>query len=115
MVALLKMPRIEPEESWADRRMFERTPAQGVAQGHRLDHTLQARRNPRLTLNLRDLSLGGLSALANDPLEQGESVAVTFPQRGLNPGWNASGRVIRCRPSPCGYQVAIEFEPLLAA
>jgi hypothetical protein len=115
MVALLRMPRIDSGESWAERRMFERTSAEGVAQGHRLDHTVQARRNPRIAMNLRDLSLGGLAAVAKDPLERGESVAVTFPQRGLGPAINAIGRVIRCEPSPYGYQVAIEFEPLLAA
>ena len=115
MVALLKMPRIESASEGSDRRIFSRTPASGQAQGHRVDHTISARRNPRLSLDLRDLSLGGMAALTDSPVEQGERLAVAFPPRGLNPAWNASGRVVRCEPAAFGYRVAIEFEPLLAA
>jgi len=115
MVALLKMPDFVSDESGAERRMFDRTPASGRVQGHRMDHTISARRNPRLMFDLRDLSIGGMKAMADDPLENGEHVSVTFPRKGLVPAWNASGRVIRCMPSPVGYQIALEFEPLLAA
>jgi hypothetical protein len=115
MVALLKMPRIDSASEGSDRRMFSRTPAEGQAQGHRIDHTISARRNPRLSLNMQDLSLGGLAAVSDSPLEQGENLAVAFPRRGLQPAWNASGRVIRCEPTAFGYRIAIEFAPLLAA
>jgi hypothetical protein len=95
--------------------MFERTPASGTVQGHRTDHTISARRNPRLTLDLRDLSLGGVAGVADSPLERGEHIAVAFPRRGLAPGWTAAGRVLRCHPAAFGYRIAIEFDPLLAA
>jgi hypothetical protein len=117
MVAFLKMP----DSNWfmgntADnRRMFERKPAQGEATGHRIDHTISARQNPRLTLNLRDLSAGGLGALADRPLDEGEHLTVEIPRRGLVPGWDAVGRVVRCEASAMGYRVALEFESMMAA
>jgi PilZ domain-containing protein len=115
MVALLKMAQMGSEEGAAERRMFDRAPADGQAMGHRVDHTLSARQNPRLTLELRDLSLGGMAAVADFPLERGEHLSVVFPRRGLAPAWNALGRVVRCEETPFGYCVGIEFEPLLAA
>ena len=114
MVALMKLP-VETAESWADRRMFPRTEMTADVQGHRLDHSLQARQDPRLTLTLRDLSLGGLSAISDRPLSKGEHITVVFPRTGTNRGWDAFGRVIRCDPSALGYRVAMEFDPLPAA
>jgi hypothetical protein len=116
MVALIKIPRLvkfpdaTSEFSTDERRMFERTPAQGQVKGHRMDHTIPARQNPRLDMNLRDVSAGGLAAVAATPLQEGELVSV-----GLRQGWDACGRVIRCHPSPLGYEVAIEFDQRRAA
>jgi hypothetical protein len=115
MVALMKMPRIDSASEGSDRRMFPRTPAEGQARGHRVDHTVSARRNPRLSLDLRDLSFGGVGAVSDSPLEQGETLAVAFPRRSTNPPWSARGRVVRCEPTAFGYRIAIEFAPLLAA
>jgi len=113
----LKMPGVGrfANSSNSNRRIFERTPANGQVLGHRIDHTISARQNPRLNLQLNDVSIGGLAALSDEPLAPGERLCVTFPRRGLAPGWNASGRIIRCEPSATGYRVAIEFDRLLAA
>lgn len=116
MVALMREPetqaiRLRPE----NRRMFPRTPAQGQAQGHRLDHSLNALRRPCLRLELRDLSLGGVSAMSDQPLERGERLNVMFPQMSMRPAWDAYGRVIRCDPSATGWRVAVAFDPLPAA
>jgi hypothetical protein len=115
MVALLKMPAYLSEETWADRRMFPRKEFHATVLGHRLDHTIEARQMPRLSLMLRDLSLGGLSAIADRPLNRGEHLTVNFPQEGMLRGWDAFGRVLRCDPSGMGYRVALEFDPLPAA
>lgn len=117
MVALLKMPKREffSDAPVTERRMFERKPTQGLAQGRRLDHTLHARQNPRLSLNLRDISMGGLSAISEQPVQQGERISVMVPSRGLCSGWDAFGRVVRCEPAAFGYDVAIEFDSLPAA
>jgi PilZ domain-containing protein len=117
MVALLKMPRYEEfcGEADSDRRMFPRKKTDAQAVAHRLDHTIFARQNPRLTLNLRDISAGGLSALSDQRLQEGELVSVCVPRRGLMSGWDACGRVIRCSPSPSGYEVGVEFDMRAAA
>jgi PilZ domain-containing protein len=115
MVALMKMPASLPTDSWAERRMFPRKEFHATVQGNRMDHTLEARQMPRLSLMLRDLSLGGLSAICDRPLKQGEHLAVFFPKEGMMRGWDAFGRVLRCDPSGLGYRVAVEFDSLPAA
>jgi hypothetical protein len=117
MVAMLKMPVSEylSDEGVSERRVFQRKPTHGVAQGRRIDHTLSARQNPRLTLDLRDLSVGGLSAIADYPLDRGERLGVFVQGFGMARGWDAFGRVVRCEPSALGYRVAIEFDSLPAA
>jgi hypothetical protein len=115
MVALMKMPSHLSEDSWAERRNFPRKEIHAEIKGHRLDHTIEARQEPRLSLTLRDLSLGGLSALSDRPLKTGEHLTVIFPPKGTNRGWDAFGRVIRCDASGIGYRVAVEFDPLPAA
>ena len=104
-----------PTDNWAERRMFPRKEFHATVQGNRVDHTLEARQTPRLNLMLRDLSLGGLSAISDHPLNRGEHLAVFFPKHGMMRGWDAVGRVLRCDPSGLGYRVALEFDPLPAA
>jgi hypothetical protein len=115
MVALLRMPKSLPADPWAERRNFPRKEFHAQVQGHRMDHTIEARQQPRLSLMLRDLSLGGLSAICDRPVDKGEHLSVTFPPQGTLRGWDAFGRVIRCDPSGLGYRVAVEFDPLPAA
>jgi hypothetical protein len=116
MVALLKMPAyLNSTDPWSERRMFPRKEVHISVQGHRLDHTIQARQEPRMALALRDLSLGGLSAISDRPLNAGEHLSVVFPPQGTLRGWDAFGRVIRCDPSGMGYRVAVEFDALPAA
>jgi hypothetical protein len=80
-----------------------------------MDNTIEARQYPQLTLHLRDLSLGGLSAISPTPLARGEKLSVFFPRQGDIGGWDAMGSVIRCEPSTLGYRVALEFDGMLAA
>ena len=115
MVALLKMPRKLVPGGNDDRRMFPRKEVHAEVQANRVDHTLVAHRQPKVTLALRDLSLGGLSALSPMPLQEGERLAVHFPQIGPMGAWDAVGRVLRCVPSALGYRVSVEFDPLPAA
>jgi hypothetical protein len=114
MVALLKMQATDSID-WADRRMFPRKEFKATVQGHRMDHSIEARQMPRLKLMLRDLSLGGLSAICDRPVGAGEKLTVTFPPQGTLRGWDAYGRVLRCDPSGMGYRVAMEFDPIPAA
>jgi len=118
MVAFLKNPLrmpLEAEDRPSDRRIFPRKETRARVDGRRLDHTVTARRFPTLNLALRDISMGGFSALSQQPLECGEHLAVTFPANGNAQPWAAYGRVLRCQPSSVGYRVAVEFDPLPAA
>jgi hypothetical protein len=106
----------------AERRMFPRRASSGTARGKRLDHSPAALRRPALTLALRDVSVGGLSAISDTPLQRGERLAVRFPAQGVFPAggaaraaWDAAGRVIRCETSGLGYRLAIEFDAVPTA
>lgn len=112
MVASLKMSVPHLKSSDAERRIFPRKELHVTATGKRVDHTLSALQQPALTLAVRDLSLGGLSAISSAPLTQGERISVRFPTASLLRGWDGSGRVLRCEPSAMGYRIAVEFDPL---
>jgi hypothetical protein len=112
MVALVKMPKLPIDEAPEDRRLFPRKEVHADVQANRTDHTLQALREPRLTLAMRDLSLGGMSAISPAPLYRGERLNLHFPPLGSHGGWHAIGRVIRCMPSALGYRIAVEFDPM---
>jgi len=105
----------EDTAAGAERRVFPRKETQARVQGKRLDHSIPARREPFLNLSLRDVSAGGLSAISQTPVESGERVNVFFPPMGIQRGWDASGRVIRCTPSSFGYRIAVEFDPVSMA
>ena len=111
MVALVKMPRSYSVAA-DERRIFPRKEIHADIQAMRIDHTIAARRDPRVTMALRDLSLGGMSAISPTPLSSGEKLTVVFPPFGANGGWDANGRVIRCMPSALGYRIAVEFDPI---
>ena len=102
-------------ENPVDRRMFPRKEIHARVQGQRLDHSIEAHRQPHVSLALRDLSLGGLSALSDVPLNRGERVTIFFPPQGVSRSWDAYGKVLRCEPSALGYRLAMEFDSLPAA
>jgi c-di-GMP-binding flagellar brake protein YcgR len=103
------------DQAAIERRVFPRKEVRTRVQGMRLDHSINARQQPHISLTLRDLSLGGCSALSEQPLQNGERVSLFFPAQGIQRGWDAYGRVLRCSPSTFGYRVAVEFDPLPAA
>jgi hypothetical protein len=134
MVALLKMPRKQQSPATAprlasefesdslsiknkqhDRRAFPRKEMHARIEGRRMDHALSVYKQPSVSLALRDLSVGGLSAISDTPMQRGERVTVFFPPQGIRRGWDAYGRIVRCEPSALGYRVAIEFDALPAA
>jgi hypothetical protein len=115
MSAMLTMPRPTTTTLRMERRLFPRKEVHAWVEGCRLDHSLSALRDRRVSFALRDLSLGGMSALSQAPMQPGERVGVFFPPQGSHRGWDAYGRVIRCEASATGYRVAVEFDPLPAA
>jgi len=115
MVALMSSASLSITGSGAERRMFPRKEISARVEGRRLDHSIDARQQPQLSLMLRDVSLGGLSAITDKPVGRGERISVFFPPQGPARGWDAYGRIIRCDPSPAGYRLAVAFDPLPAA
>jgi hypothetical protein len=116
MVALVReYPTDDNRESRDERRIFSRIHANVPAEARRLDHSLHALRSPRLTLEVQDLSLSGLCAHSDEPVMNGEHLAVHLPPRHGLPTFSAYGRVTRCQPTGQGYEVAIEFDRLPAA
>ena len=115
MVALMKMPSAFGVEDPSERRMFPRKEIHADIKGKRMDHNLDALKQPLVSLALRDLSLGGLSALSDVPINRGERLTFYFPPQGPSRGWDALGKVIRCESSSLGYRLAIEFDQLPAA
>jgi hypothetical protein len=115
MVALLQMPKSFRGTRPEDRRVFPRKEIHAQLEIHRVDNTPDALRDPNLTLYLRDLSLGGMSAISPFALERGERLSLHFPRTGSIGGWTAMGHVRRCVQSALGYRVAVEFDPLPAA
>ena len=118
----IRLPLASAEPTGAERRMFRRRATSMHVRGKRLDHSLSALRQPALRLSLRDVSLGGISAISDTPLHRGERLAVSFPAQGVfatggapRPAWDASGRVVRCETSGLGYRVAIEFDTVPTA
>ena len=125
MVALLKMPlRLASavaaahgaDDSHDDRRVFPRRECRARAEGRRLDHSIPALQLPRLPLTLRDVSVGGLSAISPAPVAVGERLSVALPRQEGAGGWDARGRVLRCEPAALGYRIAVQFDavPLAA-
>lgn len=115
MVALLKMPSRFTGTRPSDRRVFPRKACHSRIEGKRLDHTVDACRQPHVSLAMRDFSLGGLSAISDTALEAGERISVFFPPQGSMRGWDAYGRIVRCEKSTMGYRIAVEFDRLPAA
>lgn len=115
MVALLKMPSSDVERSGAERRLFTRKRMSLSIMGRRLDQVASAWRFPTLKMHLCDLSLGGASAITDEPVAKGEHLSISIPDMQNLAGWDARGRVLRCEPSSTGYRIAMEFDPLPAA
>jgi hypothetical protein len=115
MSMLLKMPKSFATLSDEEKRVFPRKEVHADVEANRTDHSIMAHREPTVRMALRDLSLGGMSAISPTPLSSGEKLTVFFPPLGSHGGWDAVGRVIRCSPSAMGYRVAVEFDPVAMA
>ena len=49
-----------------------------------------------LTLDLIDLSEGGIGAASQEPITIGSRITVFFPPHGAEPGFDLAGEVVRC-------------------
>src|SRR5258705_13875220 len=111
---MLQLRRDNAEAPSSDLRMFARKEQKMIAEAHRLDHSLIAHRQPRLRLAVRDMSVNGMSAFSETPVQKGEHIGVSFPAQSGQRAWGADGPVVRSEPSALGYLLAGEFDPLPA-
>ncbi|HSU66429.1 MAG TPA: PilZ domain-containing protein [Tepidisphaeraceae bacterium] len=93
-----------------DRRIFPRKRVSLSLEGRTNDGTVRANSGGRVTLQVNDLSLGGLSASVDQPLVRGSRLAVFFPPQRQCEGTLASGKVLRCDPANGAYRIRVEFD-----
>ena len=86
-----------------------------VVQARRLDHSLCARRQPKVCMELVELSDESVVCNSDLPLLVGELLSLAVPRYQGHGGWQAYGRIVQCDASFEGYRVRIEFESLRAA
>lgn len=104
-----KISDYEPE-----RRAHKRTRVRVRAEAHRLDNTLPAQRAPRFSLNVLDISEGGIAATSRQPVQDGERLLIVMPpEAGVTR--RVFGRVIRCSARRNGWHLAIQFDFVPAA
>ena len=108
MVTLAETP---AERTHDDRRLFPRMHASGIVSGHRFGRKKEG--VAALDIDLRDISISGVSGWVDAALDPGDKVHLSFPADGFKRGFNTFGKVIRCDVRATGYQVAIQFDRLL--
>jgi hypothetical protein len=99
----------------ADRRSSGRSKFHMRAKGERTDNTVHARRNPHVALSVQDFSVGGIAAVADQPMECGEHVALYFPPFGTGRGCDRYGKIVRCELHGKRYDIGIRFDRAVAA
>ena len=67
------------------------------------------------SLQLQDMSDGGIGALTEQPLETGERIALLFPPHGPHHGFDLYGTVVRRRQLGDRHEVGIELDHPMAA
>jgi hypothetical protein len=67
------------------------------------------------SLELRNISDGGLGAWCSEPIETGVPIAVYFPSHGADTGFDLYGHVVRCDNCDGRHDVGIRFDHRAAA
>ncbi len=98
-----------------ERRGAERHCISGRATAVSCAASPEGPRNRIRSLQLLNISATGLGAVSQDPIEEGSTITVFFPPHGPDRGFDACGRVTRCRPTGQGHQVGVRFDPKPAA
>lgn len=101
-----------PAQMRLDRRQHPRYLMSGRVTVMRRGHDVASYHQPVCSVQLCDVSDGGLAAHCDMPLRPDEPVAVFFPPRGPQRGVDIMGHVIRCQPDADnnGYRLALRFD-----
>jgi hypothetical protein len=98
-----------------ERRRNQRIKLRIRTEARRMDNSLHAQRNPKLSLTIIDVSEGGLSAISRSPVEAGERLLILFPDDCAPIGGRVFGKVIRCKATAEGWKLAMRFDITPAA
>ncbi|MEM9021750.1 MAG: PilZ domain-containing protein [Planctomycetota bacterium] len=61
-------------------------------------------------LKLRDISDGGIGAVAQESIAVGSRITVFFPPHGAEPGFDRVGSVVRCRSIDNRHDIGVSLE-----
>lgn len=82
----------------------------------RVTALINARQEYRIaSLDMRDQSDTGLGAVADTPIDIGQSITVCFPPHGPDRGFDLLGTVVRCVQKDDHYSIGIRLAQRLAA
>lgn len=98
-----------------ERRTTERHRITGRATAISKDSDASGARNSIRSVQLQDISDGGLGALSQDPMPVNSRIAVFLPPHGPDRGIDIYGVVVRCVPYAHGYLVGVKYESRAAA
>jgi hypothetical protein len=72
-------------------------------------------RNRICSLQLVDISRGGLGAVSSEPIDVDTEIAIFFAPHGPEQPINYRGRVVRSSPRGAGAEIGVSFGPKSAA
>ena len=106
---LVRDERLEGDPIPLERRIDHRKPIQGRVTALMTMTEEEPRRNRICSLELRDVSEGGLGAVSGDELPKGATMTVFFPPHGPERGFDMYGKVAWCRPADDGFEIGLEL------
>lgn len=116
LTMLLERPEADaPPMLKFDRRRSPRRAAGGHVTLLRHGHDTRVHRARICSIQLLNMSDGGLGGRCDLPLAPDEPVTVCIPPHGADRGFDLVGHVVRSRPGEQGYQVGIVFDARAAA
>ena len=98
-----------------ERRRTVRHPAFGTATALQNCCSHDGDSNRICTLELLNLSDGGLGAVACDPIDLNSNISVIFSPHGSESGAQLHGRVVRCATTQRGHEIGVRFHARPAA
>ncbi|MEX2214100.1 MAG: PilZ domain-containing protein [Phycisphaeraceae bacterium] len=98
-----------------ERRIDHRKPTHGRVTALLTMTEEEPRRNRICSLELRDVSEGGLGTVSAEELPRGATITVFFPPHGPERGFDMYGKVAWCRPCDDGYEIGLEVARQTAA
>lgn len=114
-----------PEVFGFDRRRAERHEITCAVTAMRREHDADAYQHPACHLELCNMSETGVAAISDVPLDPDSPISILFPPHGGDAAIQLTGHVVRCRPwtgdddatdrPRGGYEIAIAFDPAVAA